>query len=173
MPDAGPARRPAPGRTGSTEESLPVDPTTFDVYDTTLRDGAQQEGMNLSVADKLAIAPLLDELGVGFIEGGWPGAIPKDTEFFKRAAKEIDFKNAVLSAFGSTRKAGVRATEDQQVRALIDSEAPVVALVAKFDVRHVEKALRTTREENLAMIGDTVRLLVDEGRRVVVDAEHF
>ena len=118
--------------------------TPFQVYDTTLRDGAQQEGMNLSVADKLAIAPLLDELGVGFIEGGWPGAVPKDTEFFKRAAKELDFRNAELAAFGSTRKAGTRAVDDPQVRALVDSEAPVVALVAKHDLRHAERALRTT-----------------------------
>jgi 2-isopropylmalate synthase len=145
----------------------------FQVYDTTLRDGAQQEGMNLSVADKLAIAPLLDELGVGFIEGGWPGAVPKDTEFFKRAAKELDLKNAELAAFGSTRKAGTRAVDDPQVRALVDSEAPVVALVAKSDLRHAERALRTTGEENLAMIADTVSFLVGEGRRVVVDAEHF
>ena len=151
----------------------PVDPTTFDVYDTTLRDGAQQEGMNLSVADKLAIAPLLDELGVGFIEGGWPGAIPKDTEFFKRAAKELDLRNAELAAFGSTRKPGVRASEDVQVRALLDSEAPVVTLVAKSDIRHVERALRTTGEENLAMIVDTVAFLTGQGRRVIVDAEHF
>ena len=99
-------------------------PPTFHVYDTTLRDGAQQEGMNLSVADKLAIAPLLDELGVGFIEGGWPGAIPKDTEFFARAAKELTLRNAVLAAFGSTRKAGAEAWQDPQVRALLDSEAP-------------------------------------------------
>jgi 2-isopropylmalate synthase len=143
------------------------------VYDTTLRDGAQQEGMNLSVADKLAIAPLLDELGVGFIEGGWPGAVPKDTEFFKRAAKELDLRNAELAAFGATRKPGTRAVDDTQVQALIDSEAPVVTLVAKSDLRHVERALRTTGEENLAMITDTVALLVREGRRVVVDAEHF
>ncbi|WP_370526211.1 citramalate synthase [Cellulomonas sp. JH27-2] len=147
--------------------------TEFHVYDTTLRDGAQQEGMNLSVADKLAIAPLLDELGVGFIEGGWPGAVPKDTEFFKRAAKELDLRNAELAAFGSTRKAGTRAADDPQVRALLDSEAPVVALVAKHDLRHAERALRTTGVENIAMIADTVQLLVREGRRVVVDAEHF
>lgn len=146
---------------------------TFHVYDTTLRDGAQQEGMNLSVADKLAIAPLLDELGVGFIEGGWPGAVPKDTEFFRRAAKELELRHAVLAAFGATRKPGVRATDDPQVRALVDSEAPVVTLVAKSDLRHAERALRTTGEENLAMIADTVRFLVREGRRVVVDAEHF
>ncbi len=150
-----------------------MDPTTFDVYDTTLRDGAQQEGMNLSIADKLAIAPLLDELGVGYIEGGWPGAIPKDTEFFKRANKELDFKNAELAAFGSTRKAGAKASQDTQVRALLDSEAPVVTLVAKSDIRHVERALRTTAEENLAMVADTVAFLVDHGRRVVLDAEHF
>ncbi|GGC12418.1 (R)-citramalate synthase [Cellulomonas carbonis] len=150
-----------------------MDSTTFDVYDTTLRDGAQQEGMNLSVADKLTIAPLLDELGVGYIEGGWPGAIPKDTEFFRRAAKELELEHAVLAAFGSTRKAGARAWEDAQVRALLDSEASVVTLVAKHDVRHVERALRTTAEENLAMIADTVAFLVAEGRRVVVDAEHF
>lgn len=150
-----------------------MDTTTFDVYDTTLRDGAQQEGMNLSVADKLTIAPLLDELGVGYVEGGWPGAIPKDTEFFRRAAKELDLRHAVLAAFGATRKPGTRAWEDAQVRALLDSEAPVVTLVAKHDVRHVERALRTTPEENLAMIADTVAFLVGEGRRVVVDAEHF
>ncbi|NMR21450.1 citramalate synthase [Cellulomonas fimi] len=145
----------------------------FDVYDTTLRDGAQQEGMNLSVADKLAIAPLLDELGVGFIEGGWPGAIPKDTEFFARAAKELTLTNALLAAFGATRRADSRAWDDPQVRALLDSQAPVVTLVAKSDIRHVERALRTTGAENLAMITDTVTFLVSEGRRVVLDAEHF
>ncbi len=146
---------------------------TFQVYDTTLRDGAQQEGINLSVGDKLAIAPLLDDLGVGFIEGGWPGAVPKDTEFFKRAAKELDFRHAELAAFGATRKPGVRASDDPQVRALLDSEAPVVTLVAKSDLRHVERALRTTGPENLAMIADSVRLLVREGRRVFLDAEHL
>lgn len=148
-------------------------PSTFHVYDTTLRDGAQQEGMNLSVADKLAIAPLLDELGVGFIEGGWPGAIPKDTDFFSRAAKELTLKNAVLAAFGATRKAGIKAADDQQVLALVASQAPVVTLVAKSDIRHAERALRTTGAENLAMITDTIAFLVAEGRRVVLDAEHF
>ncbi|KAE8764579.1 citramalate synthase [Georgenia thermotolerans] len=143
------------------------------VYDTTLRDGAQQEGMNLSVADKLAIAVLLDELGVGYIEGGWPGAIPKDTEFFARAAKELDLRHARLAAFGATCKPGADPAEDAQVRALIDSEAPVVTLVAKSDIRHVERALRTTPEENLRMIADTVRHLVGLGREVIVDAEHF
>lgn len=118
---------------------------SFQVYDTTLRDGAQQEGMNLSVSDKLAIAALLDELGVGYIEGGWPGAVPKDTDFFARAATELTLKNAVLAAFGATRRAGVRAGDDPQVRALLDAATPVVTLVAKSDVRHVERALKTTR----------------------------
>ena len=145
----------------------------FHVYDTTLRDGAQQEGLSLSVQDKLVIARHLDELGVGFIEGGWPGAIPKDTEFFRRAATELNLKQAVLAAFGSTRRAGVAVDEDPQVRALVDSLAPVVTLVAKSDVRHVERALRTTPAENLAMIRDTVRFLREEGRRVFLDAEHF
>jgi len=147
--------------------------TSVEVYDTTLRDGAQQEGMNLSVADKLAIAPLLDELGVTSIEGGWPGAIPKDTEFFAKAAKELTLTNAELAAFGSTRKPGTTAHQDTQVRALVDSEAPIITLVAKSDIRHVERALRTTGEENLAMIADTVSYLREAGRRVIIDAEHF
>jgi len=143
------------------------------VYDTTLRDGAQQEGLSLSVGDKLAIARHLDELGVGFIEGGWPGANPKDTEFFRRAADELDLRYATLAAFGATRRPGVAAADDALVRALLDSRAPVVTLVAKSHSRHVELALRTTREENLAMVRDTVTLLRSEGRRVFLDAEHF
>jgi 2-isopropylmalate synthase len=150
-----------------------LDGVTVEIYDTTLRDGAQQEGMNLTVADKLAIAPLLDELGVAVIEGGWPGAIPKDTEFFGRVDKELELSRAQIAAFGSTRKAGGRAHDDVQVRGLLDSEAPIVTLVAKSDVRHVERALRTTPQENLAMITDTVRYLREAGRRVIVDAEHF
>jgi 2-isopropylmalate synthase len=145
----------------------------FHVYDTTLRDGAQQEGLNLTVADKLVIARHLDRLGVGFIEGGWPGAIPKDTEFFRRAQTELDLTHATLAAFGSTRKAGVRAADDPQVAALRESRAPIVTLVAKSHDRHVELALRTTLAENLAMISDTVTHLRAEGQRVFVDAEHF
>lgn len=146
----------------------------FHVYDTTLRDGAQREGISYSVEDKLTVAKLLDEYGVGFIEGGWPGALPKDTEFFARmAAGEVELKNAKLVAFGATRKAGVTAAEDAQVKALVDSQAPVITLVAKSDVHHVEKALKTTPEENLAMIADTVSYLVGLGRRVFVDFEHF
>jgi 2-isopropylmalate synthase len=146
----------------------------FHVFDTTLRDGAQREGITYSVADKLAVARLLDQLGVGFIEGGWPGAMPKDTEFFARAAAgELKLQHAVMVAFGSTRKAGVRVGDDAQVRALLDAQAPVVTLVAKSDVWHVERALRTTLEENLAMVRDTVAFLRGEGRRVFVDCEHF
>ncbi|MEP9381297.1 citramalate synthase [Nocardioides sp. KR10-350] len=145
----------------------------FHVYDTTLRDGAQQEGLNLTVADKLAIARQLDGLGVGFIEGGWPGANPKDTEFFRRAQSELDLKHARLAAFGSTRRAGVRAADDPMVAALRDSGASVVTLVAKSHDRHVELALRTTLEENLAMIRDTVAHLRAEGQQVFLDAEHF
>ncbi|MEV3870564.1 citramalate synthase [Streptomyces sp. NPDC049906] len=146
---------------------------SFHVFDTTLRDGAQREGINLTISDKLAIARHLDDFGVGFIEGGWPGANPRDTEFFDRAAKEIDFRHAQLVAFGSTRRANGKASEDPQVRALLESGAPVITLVAKSHDRHVELALRTTLEENLEMIRDTVSFLRGEGRRVFLDAEHF
>jgi 2-isopropylmalate synthase len=143
------------------------------VFDTTLRDGAQREGISYSVVDKLAVARLLDEFGVGFIEGGWPGAMPKDTEFFRRARTELNLKHALLVAFGSTRKAGVAVETDQQVRALLDAETPAVCLVAKSDLRHVQRALRTTAEENLAMVRDTVSFFVSQGRRVFLDCEHF
>jgi 2-isopropylmalate synthase len=146
----------------------------FHVFDTTLRDGAQREGITYSVADKLAVARLLDQLGVGFIEGGWPGAMPKDTEFFARAADgELVLKNATLVAFGATRKPGVKVQDDPQVRALLDSRASVITLVAKSSVWHVERALRTTNDENLAMVRDTVAFLRAEGRRVFLDCEHF
>jgi 2-isopropylmalate synthase len=146
----------------------------FHLYDTTLRDGAQREGISYSVADKLAVARLLDALGVGFIEGGWPGAMPKDTEFFARAsAGELELAHAALVAFGSTRRAGLSAAEDPQVQALLASRAPVVTVVAKSDRRHVERALRVDVAQACAMVADTVALLVGEGRRVFLDAEHF
>lgn len=146
----------------------------FHLYDTTLRDGAQREGISYSVPDKFAVARLLDGLGVGFIEGGWPGALPKDTEFFSRAAAgELELRHAALVAFGSTRRAGLAAADDPQVRALLDSAAPVVTLVAKSDRRHIERALRVSVDEACAMVADTVALLVAEGRRVFLDAEHF
>ncbi|WP_375003823.1 citramalate synthase [Aeromicrobium sp. CTD01-1L150] len=138
-----------------------------------MRDGAQQEGLNLSVQDKLHIARHLDELGVGFIEGGWPGSNPKDTEFFALAAKELELRNARLAAFGATRRAGAVAADDPLVAALRESGASVVTLVAKSHDRHVELALRTTVEENLAMVRDTVQHLRSEGQRVFVDLEHF
>ncbi|WET77979.1 citramalate synthase [Amycolatopsis sp. QT-25] len=146
----------------------------FHLYDTTLRDGAQREGISYSVTDKLAVARLLDDLGVGFIEGGWPGALPKDTEFFARAASgELKLRHAALVAFGATRKAGAKAEQDPQVRALIEAQAPVVTLVAKSDLRHIERALRVDVEEACEMVRDTVAFLVREGRRVFLDAEHF
>jgi 2-isopropylmalate synthase len=147
---------------------------TFHVYDTTLRDGTQRESLSLSVEDKLAVAAHLDDLGVGYIEGGWPGANPKDAAFFRRAADgELTLRTARLAAFGATRKPGVVAADDPQVRALLDARTPVVTLVAKSHAGHVTRALRTTLEENLAMVRETVALLRAEGRQVFLDAEHF
>ena len=146
----------------------------FHVYDTTLRDGAQQEGLNLSVADKLAIARQLDGLGVGFIEGGWPGANPKDTEFFRRAARRA--RPAARHARRVRRHPPGRGRRPRTTRwsPRCATAAPrVVTLVAKSHDRHVELALRTTLEENLAMVRDTVAHLRAEGQRVFLDAEHF
>ncbi|GAB3951874.1 citramalate synthase [Kribbella albertanoniae] len=145
----------------------------FHVYDTTLRDGAQQEGLALSVADKIAIAQHLDDLGVGFIEGGWPGAVPKDTEFFLRARTELDLRNATFAAFGATCRPQTAAADDPQVAALRESGASVVTLVAKSHDAHVERALRTTLDENLRMVADTIKHLREHGQRVFLDTEHF
>ncbi len=145
----------------------------FHVYDTTLRDGAQREGISYSVTDKLAVARLLDELGVGFIEGGWPGALPKDTEFFARAR---DRARPPARAAGRLRRHPQGRREGRGRRPGAGAarlRAPVITLVAKSDVRHVAEALRTTPEENLAMVRDTVAYLVAQGRRVFVDCEHF
>jgi 2-isopropylmalate synthase len=159
----------------STAPSAPfAQPAEFHVYDTTLRDGAQQEGLRLSVQDKLQIARLLDELGVDYIEGGWPGANPNDTAFFAAAAAgELVLKNATLTAFGFTRRVGGRAADDPLTAALRESGASVACVVAKSHDQHVLRALRTTLEENLAMITDTVTHLVAEGQRVFLDCEHF
>ena len=146
---------------------------SFHIYDTTLRDGAQQEGLNLSVHDKLTIARHLDDLGVGFIEGGWPGANPKDTEFFVLAKKELKLKNATFVAFGATRRPNVKAADDALLGALRDSGAPAVTLVAKAFDRHVDLALKTSLDENLEMIRDSITHLRQEGQRVFLDAEHF
>ena len=149
-------------------------PAEFHVFDTTLRDGSQQEGLNLSVADKLAIAALIDELGVDFIEGGWPGANPNDTAFFAAMADGAQtLKHAELVSFGFTRRVGMKAADDPLTAALRESRAPVACIVAKSHDRHVEQALRTTLAENLAMITDTVQHLRSEGQRVFVDCEHF
>ena len=142
------------------------------LYDTTLRDGVQMEGISLSVEDKLKITSKLDELGVHIIEGGWPGSNPKDIEFFARA-QSLKLQHAQLAAFGSTRRAGAKAEDDANLRALLDARTPVVTLVGKANDVHVRDILETTTEENLAMIADSVRLVKDEGRTVFFDAEHF
>src|SRR6476620_8900608 len=128
-------------------------PAEFHVFDTTLRDGSQQEGLNLSVPDKLTIAALLDELGVDFIEGGWPGANPNDTAFFAAAADgELHLQHAEPVAFGFTRRVGAKAADDALVQALIDARTPVICIVVKSHDEHVYRALHTTLEENLEMI---------------------
>jgi 2-isopropylmalate synthase len=145
---------------------------SIEIYDTTLRDGAQGVGINFSVSDKLRIAEHLDTLGVAVIEGGWPGANPTDTEFFE-AMRTRPLRHATLAAFGATRRPGVRPQDDAQLRTLLDSMAPIVTLVGKTWDLQVVDVLRTTTDENIAMIAESVRWLVDEGRRVVFDAEHF
>ena len=152
---------------------LPELPERVDIFDTTLRDGSQQEGLSLTVADKLRVAEQLDHLGVAYIEGGWPGANPKDDEFFSRAQKELRLSTATLVAFGSTRRAGVRAHDDQVLGRLVAAGAPVACIVAKSWDRHVAEALRTSLDEAVAMVGDSVRHLREHGLRVFVDAEHF
>ena len=142
-----------------------------EIYDTTLRDGSQGEGINFSVADKLRIAEKLDAFGVHYIEGGWPGSNPKDIEFFAQA-KRLKFKKARLAAFGSTRKKGVPVEQDDQVRLLIEAATPVVTIYGKTSMLHVKEVLRCTPEENLAMIGDTVKHLKDHGKFVIYDCEH-
>ena len=143
-----------------------------EIYDTTLRDGSQQVGLDLTVADKLRVATVLDGLGVDVIEGGWPGSNPKDAEFFERA-KEMQFRHATLAAFGATRLPGRDVEDDASLAALLAAETPIVTLVGKSWTLHVDEALRTTRAENLAMVADSVAYMAAAGRRVVFDAEHF
>ncbi|HLI25571.1 MAG TPA: citramalate synthase [Chloroflexota bacterium] len=142
------------------------------VYDTTLRDGTQWEGISLSVEDKLKIAAKLDEFRIDYIEGGWPGSNPKDIEFFRRVP-ELGLQHAKVVAFGSTRRPHTRAEDDYNLRMLVEANTPAVALVSKSWDLHVTEALRTTLEENLAMVRDSVRYLVALGREVIFDAEHF
>ncbi|MGI5927727.1 MAG: citramalate synthase, partial [Thermacetogeniaceae bacterium] len=133
------------------------------IYDTTLRDGTQAEGISLTVEDKLKITSKIDELGVHYIEGGWPGSNPKDLEYFKRV-KELPLKQAKISAFSSTRRAGCRVEEDTNIKALLEAETPVVAIFGKTWDYHVTMALKTTLQENINMIKDTVCYLKKHGR---------
>ena len=142
------------------------------LYDTTLRDGTQREGLSLSVEDKLKIAGALDELGVAYVEGGWPGSNPKDAEFFVRVA-DCPLRQARVAAFGSTRRAGIRCADDPSIQALVAAATPVVTLVGKSSILHVERVLETSRDENLRMIAESVSFFRGLGKEVVYDAEHF
>ena len=146
--------------------------TQITVYDTTLRDGAQCEHMSLSLEDKLRIVTKLDEFGIDYIEGGWPGSNPKDSEFFTQA-RSLNLRHAKLASFGSTRRAGITAEKDEGLRLLLAAETPVVTIFGKSWDLHVREALRTTLEENLDMIRSSVAFLKAQGREVVYDAEHF
>src|SRR5882757_5614477 len=152
----------------SESDSRPV----VEVYDTTLRDGSQREGISYTLEDKLRIADRLDHFGVAYIEGGWPGSNPKDMEFFERG-RERAWKNAKLSAFGMTRRAGIRAEDDKNLQALIMAGTPACTLVGKTSPLHVTEVVRTTLDENLKMIEESVAFLCAQGREVIYDAEHF
>ncbi len=146
---------------------------TVEIYDTTLRDGSQQEGISLTVGDKLRIAGLLDDLGVAFIEGGWPGANQKDTEFFQRAQSDLDLRHAILTAFGSTRRPRDTVEKDSQLRALLDAGTEHICIVGKAWDYHVQEALRTDLDDGIQMVGESIEFLTGHGRRVFFDAEHF
>ena len=148
-------------------------PTHVEVFDTTLRDGLQVEGVSASVADKLRIAEQLDFLGVHFIEGGWPGANPKDIEFFARALAELKLSTSTLVAFGSTRRPKGKVDDDATLRNLLDAGTAAVCIVAKSWDYHVVNALQTTLDEGAAMISDSVEFLATNGKQVLVDLEHF
>ncbi len=152
---------------------LPLLPTAVDIFDTTLRDGSQQEGISLSVEDKVKVAEQLDHLGITYIEGGWPGANPKDSEFFARAHRELRLSTSTLVAFGSTRRAGITAEADEGLRTLVEANTPVVCIVAKAWDRHVDEALRTSHDEAIRMVADSVAFLRANDKRVFLDAEHF
>ena len=148
-------------------------PAAVEIYDTTLRDGAQLEGISLTVADKLRIAEQLDRLGVHYIEGGWPGSNPKDEEFFARARTELNLERSRLVAFGSTRRVNGDAAEDATLANLLAAETEVVCIVGKASAYHVTEALRTSLDEGVAMVADSIRYLKSHGRTVFFDAEHF
>lgn len=145
---------------------------TILMYDTTLRDGTQGEGVSFSVTDKLRIAEKFDQFGIDYIEGGWPGSNPRDMAFFEEA-KKLKLKHAKIAAFGSTRRANLKAEEDPQLKTLIDAGTPVVTIFGKTWLLHVTEVIRVAPEENLSMIEDSVRFLKENGREVIYDAEHF
>jgi len=142
-----------------------------EIYDTTLRDGAQGEGINFSASDKLRIAEKLDAFGIHYIEGGWPGSNPKDMEFFQQAARR-KWKNAQIAAFSMTRRKGIPVEKDELMRLILEARTPVVTIVGKTWLLHVTEVLRAKPDENLGMIGDTIRYLKDHGKHVIYDAEH-
>jgi 2-isopropylmalate synthase len=152
--------------------AAPPDPADVLVYDTTLRDGTQREGISLSCADKLRIARRLDRIGVAIIEGGWPGSNPKDAELFARARDE-EWTHASLAAFGATRRAGIAVEDDASIAALLEAGTPVCTIFGKSSTLHVREVLRTTLDENLRLVEDSVAYLRVHGRRVIFDAEHF
>jgi len=143
-----------------------------ELYDTTLRDGAQTEGISFTVSDKLRIAEKLDQIGVHYIEGGWPGSNPKDMEFFKKV-KKLKLKNSKVAAFGSTRRAKSKVATDSNVKALLNAQTEIVTIFGKSWDLHISDVLKVSKEENLKMIADTVKYLVSKGKRVFYDAEHF
>lgn len=142
------------------------------IYDTTLRDGSQAEGVSFTVSSKLRVTEKLDQFGIDYVEGGWPGSNPRDMAYFEQAA-DLELRHARIAAFGSTRRAKVPVEEDEQVRLLLEANTPVVTIFGKSWLLHVTDVLRTTPEENLLMIEDTVRFLKEQGKEVVYDAEHF
>jgi len=142
------------------------------LYDTTLRDGTQREGLVVSLADKIKIARRLDEFGMAYVEGGWPGSNPKDVDFFA-AARSIPWKNARLAAFGSTRHRSNRAESDPNLVALVAAETPVVTIFGKSWLLHVREVLGATPEQNLAMVADSIAFPAAAGRETIYDAEHF
>lgn len=142
------------------------------IYDTTLRDGTQGEGVSMSVASKLRLAEKMDQFGIDIIEGGWPGSNPRDMAFFEKAAT-LKLKHAQFSAFGSTRRANVKAEDDNQLKLLLDAQTPYITIFGKTWLLHVEQVIKTTAEENLKMIEESVAFLTKSGRKVIYDAEHF
>jgi 2-isopropylmalate synthase len=146
--------------------------TKVELYDTTLRDGVQSEGISFSVVDKLNIARKLDGLGIHFIEGGWPGSNPKDAEFFEKA-RSLKLKKAKIAVFGSTRRQGIKAEEDKNLTMLVEAGAQVATIVGKSSEQQVVQVLETTLEENLKMVADSIKYLKSQGLTVFFDAEHF